>query len=135
MLARRTVAASFVAMSALLALAVVGTGQVHGQDGGGDAQVFRNVKLLTHVKDKKEMRAVMKEQAKALGVKCTHCHVKGDYASDEIPEKAVAREMMRMVERINGELFTWEEAPRATCFMCHRGDLEPRMQPQEPESG
>ena len=40
--------------------------------------------------------------------------------------------MMRMLERINREHFTWEGAPRATCFMCHHGEQEPRLDPIDP---
>src|SRR5215470_5120672 len=49
--------------------------------------------------------------ASGLGVTCSYCHGAPnvpfdsiDFASDERPTKRTAREMMRMVARINGEL-------------------------------
>ena len=71
----------------------------------------------------------MKRITRSLGTKCDHCHLTDsrDYASDEIPEKRLARDMMRMVEQINRETFIWDGAPEATCFMCHHGELEPKL--------
>lgn len=76
---------------------------------------------------------------RALGVRCTHCHVgqEGaplatyDFASDEKPAKAKARAMMRMVAAIEGEhlaKLAERRAPRiaVTCATCHRGVAEPR---------
>jgi hypothetical protein len=76
---------------------------------------------------------------RALGVRCTHCHVgqEGqpletyDFASDEKAAKLKAREMLRMVAAINGEhlakLTDRREPPiTVTCTTCHRGVTEPR---------
>jgi tetratricopeptide (TPR) repeat protein len=70
----------------------------------------------------------------ALGVRCTHCHVGTeamniwdyDFVSDEKPTKRKAREMMRMVNAINGEYLTRladldAEGVEVTCMTCHRG--------------
>src|SRR6476646_1943864 len=76
---------------------------------------------------------------RALGVRCTYCHVgeegqplsSFDFPSDKKPEKAKAREMLRMVGAINGEYLT-KLADRRTpqisvaCATCHRGVAEPR---------
>jgi tetratricopeptide (TPR) repeat protein len=76
---------------------------------------------------------------RALGVRCTYCHVgregeplaSYDFATDEKPEKVKAREMMRMVAAINGEHLAKLERRReprivVTCATCHRGVAEPR---------
>jgi hypothetical protein len=76
---------------------------------------------------------------RALGVRCSYCHVGPpdapmanlDFASDDKPEKRKAREMLRMVAAINGEhlsrLPTRREPPIVvTCATCHRGVREPR---------
>ena len=87
---------------------------------------FSNVELLTHVKDKREMRAIMKEQAKSLGVKCTYCHVKGKFDLDDKKEKVQARAMMRMVQEVNAKYFA-EEEQGITCWTCHQGAEEPQL--------
>ena len=92
---------------------------------------FTNLQFLPSDISTGELKERMKLVTRSLGTKCDHCHRTdvGDFASDEIRDKIVARDMMRMVEQINRDLFTWENAPEATCFMCHRGQHEPQMEP------
>ena len=87
---------------------------------------FVNVELLTHVKDKREMRAIMKEQAKALGVKCTYCHVQGKFELDDKEEKKTGRAMIRMVDELNAKYFPDAEQG-ITCWTCHRGSEKPEL--------
>ena len=81
----------------------------------------------------------MKAFTRALGVRCTYCHVgkEGDplsaydFASDDRPEKAKAREMLRMVSAINGDYLTKLANRRSPaigvqCATCHRGIAQPR---------
>jgi hypothetical protein len=76
---------------------------------------------------------------RALGVRCSYCHVGPpgaamadlDFASDDKPEKRKAREMLRMVAAINGDhlarLASRRDPPIVvTCATCHRGVTEPR---------
>lgn len=76
---------------------------------------------------------------RALGVRCTYCHVgeEGqplstfDFASDEKPTKTKAREMLRMVGAINTDYLTklvcgvrrpwWSRAPPVTAGSPYRG--------------
>jgi tetratricopeptide (TPR) repeat protein len=81
----------------------------------------------------------MRSFTRALGVRCTYCHVGEDgkplstfdFPSDEKPEKQKARAMLRMVGAINGEYLT-KLASRRTppvvvaCVTCHRGVAVPR---------
>ena len=88
--------------------------------------------------------AVMHSYESALGVKCAHCHVQGDFASDEKPQKETARKMIVMAREINGKYFAGHEGgaePAAadhdsakasdhahmhvTCYTCHHGSVEP----------
>ena len=102
----------------------------HAQGAEGDAaaeqQPLKNIKLLTG-KSRKEITEVMKAWSKALGVKCSHCHVK-DYAADEKPEKRTAREMLVMLNDINDKYPLMEK--KGTCYMCHRGTKEPHFEPE-----
>jgi hypothetical protein len=128
-----------VSATALLSVTACSPGESGREQAGAESDAgmnrlpseFTNLEVLPADISKAELKREMKLMTKSLGVKCDYCHRTDirDYATDEIEEKVIAREMMRMVERINLEHFTWEGAPEATCFMCHRGDREPRMAP------
>ena len=98
---------------------------------------FTNLQVLPADIGKQDLVEIMKGISKSLGAKCDFCHLTAmpDYASDAVDHKRVAREMMRMVERINEELFVWDDAPQATCFMCHRGRNEPQLELGAPAIG
>jgi hypothetical protein len=95
---------------------------------------FTNLEVLSADITKDELKQHMKLITKSLGTKCDYCHRTDirDYASDELLEKRIARKMMRLVERINRDHFTWKDAPEATCFMCHHGELKPQLEPTIP---
>jgi hypothetical protein len=93
---------------------------------------FENLKILPADTSRAELVAVMREFAGALGVRCNHCHVgpenllEMDFATDEKPEKVLARDMMRMVERINADLMAKMDFPaprqmKVQCVTCHHG--------------
>ena len=83
------------------------------------------------------LRATMVSFARSLGVRCTFCHVgqEGapltslDFASDANPHKDMARGMIRMTQRLNETdlpaILGASQAPRVTCFTCHRGSSHP----------
>jgi len=60
----------------------------------------------------------------------SHCHDVSQFAADVRPQKAIAREMMRMNGVINGQLLksiAGLRNPNASvnCVTCHRGQLVP----------
>ena len=63
----------------------------------------------------------------ALGVMCTYCHVQGDFASEDAPKKAIARNMIRMLGDINSRFP--DGKAHVSCYTCHRGEAEPKMTP------
>ena len=85
-----------------------------------------------------ELRAEMKLLKNGLGVTCEHCHQykpKRDFSVD-VPLKKRARLMLKMADKIQKELFTKEflgvkegDAPKATCYMCHKGKEKPDFKP------
>ena len=115
------------ALAVAASVALVSSRKVLADEPVNDTVQFKNVKILTGVTSKSEMRRIMKEQAAALGVKCSHCHVPGKFDLDEKKEKVAAREMMKMVRDINAlPVFKdAEEKPAVTCWTCHRGGTEP----------
>jgi hypothetical protein len=66
-------------------------------------------------------------------VRCSHCHVEGDYTSDAKRAKRAARDMAVMHRAINQELRKMEnlesrpaESRTITCMTCHQGKANPR---------
>jgi hypothetical protein len=74
-----------------------------------------------------EIMPLMRAYSAALGVKCTHCHVQGNFASDENPHKEIARMMISMTQEINAK-FEGDKA-HVSCYTCHRGETEPKLSP------
>ena len=102
---------------------------------------FRNLKVLPKNVSSKELSRIMVDEfTDGLGVSCGFCHKgdkeshKLDYASDENPEKQIARQMMRMAIRINrhyfksGHAIIGDSALIVTCYTCHRGTPRPAAQ-------
>jgi tetratricopeptide (TPR) repeat protein len=109
-----------------------------------DAQQFppqklQNLKVFPKDIPVRALLDTMGSFTRALGVRCTYCHVgeEGqplstfDFASDEKPTKNKAREMLRMVGAINGDYLTKLASRRSppvnvACMTCHRGVSVPR---------
>jgi hypothetical protein len=99
--------------------------------------VFKNIKLewFKNTPAKQLLDIMDGGYAKALGVRCTHCHVADDFASDEKREKRAAREMAAMHWDINQRLVRMqnlESGPEErfiNCATCHRGSTDPHKQP------
>ena len=100
----------------------------------------RNLKVLPADLSRDSIVKIMRfTVASGLGVTCGYCHgAPGvpfdsiDFASDERQTKRTARDMMRMVARINGELLpaiTTRGTPpiEVQCITCHRGAPRPQM--------
>jgi len=106
---------------------------------------FQNLKVLPKNISDQTLDKVMNEFSKALGVECKFCHVQvdstnWDMASDQKPEKSVARKMIKMSNKINKDFFKAktkygeEEAVlEIRCVTCHHGEPHPEIQegPQE----
>jgi hypothetical protein len=70
----------------------------------------------------------------ALGVTCNTCHARGNFASDEKPEKLTARRMLEMTRGINKQFFPDHKPKpnesvlgRVTCYTCHQGERTPKL--------
>lgn len=98
-----------------------------------------NLRVLQEDIAFRDLMDTMRGFTRALGIRCSHCHVgeegqplaEYDFASDEVPLKGKAREMLRMVRAINTEhlagLGERSDPPVAVqCFTCHRGTRVPR---------
>ena len=90
------------------------------------AQPLKNVKILTGL-SRPELQRVMNLMSDGLGVHCHYCHANdaSEGASDAKPEKARAREMIRMVMDLNARHFGGREV--VTCYTCHNGKEDPEV--------
>jgi len=99
-----------------------------------------NLTVLPEDTDPQTLRDVMRGFTAALGERCSFCHEGResapldtyDFASDDEEHKLIAREMMRMVATINGELIAGMDPATdgevtVSCATCHRGQSSPKM--------
>jgi len=100
---------------------------------------FTNLKVLPKNISHEELGKVMDHFKEALGVKCNFCHAASkdsnnhhlDFASDEKPEKNIARKMYKMTAKINKKYFNYnrsdegEAIPTVECMTCHHGSEHP----------
>jgi tetratricopeptide (TPR) repeat protein len=100
---------------------------------------LKNLQAMPEGTTVKQLVETMRGFTRALGVRCTHCHVgtEGqpletmDFVADTKSAKKTARQMIRMLQAINGEHLA-RLAERAdpnvtvSCATCHRGITRPR---------
>jgi photosynthetic reaction center cytochrome c subunit len=116
---------SLTAAACLLTLALFAQ-----EKGGGGAPKAKappkNLKIFTP----ETFRPAMDVFVKGLGLAdkggCNYCHV-ADRSSDENPKKDMARMMVTMVRDLNSKFPDGKE--HITCYTCHRGDPQPKMEP------
>lgn len=99
---------------------------------------FKNLKVLPRDISSEALQKIMVDEFEdGLGVSCNFCHAqeKGslhlDYASDEKPEKEIARSMMLMAMDINKKYFgddhplIGDSLMTISCVSCHHGVAHP----------
>jgi tetratricopeptide (TPR) repeat protein len=117
---------------------LIAAASVHAQ-GKFPPDSLRNVQAMPEGTTVKQLVEAMRGFTRALGVRCTHCHVgtEGqpletmDFAADSKASKRTARQMIRMLQAINGEhlaRLAERAEPNVTvaCATCHRGITRPR---------
>ncbi|HZI53593.1 MAG TPA: c-type cytochrome [Chitinophagaceae bacterium] len=96
--------------------------------------VFKNIKVIvgeSSVSAEHLLWMMNWGWSKELGVSCSHCHTKGNWESDSLPAKNIARGMWTMRVKINKELLPsitgldYEKNPKVSCITCHRGKPVP----------
>ncbi len=104
-----------------------------------DEHPHKNLKILPKNISHEDLDKVMDEFKEALGVKCNFCHAADkdssshhlDFASDEKPEKNIARQMMKMTIKINKKYFSYNKSAdgkaeqSVQCVTCHHGNANP----------
>jgi hypothetical protein len=107
---------------------------------------YKNLQILPKNITEKQMDSVMHHFTASLNVKCNFCHVKKegngneewDWASDKNKHKLVARDMMKMTNKLNDEYFPYSGKAEdmstiltVTCFTCHNGRKDPETRPKK----
>ena len=109
-----------------------------------DSTEWVNLLILPDSLTRDELIGTMRSFSDALGVRCTHCHVRTDgemdFPSDANPHKEIARGMMRLTWQINREilpaidgLHSGDQA-EVTCYTCHRGATMPTTSAPDPSA-
>jgi hypothetical protein len=89
---------------------------------------YSSVQKLTHLAEPQVLQ-VMAFFVSATGAEsCVACHNPADFASDELPRKRRAREMIGMVQAVTPTFFREE---RLTCYTCHQGRRQPGDLPED----
>lgn len=58
---------------------------------------------------------------------CNYCHEAGNFESDAVYTKVVARRMLEMTRTVNSEYKTHVGETGVTCYTCHRGNPVPKQ--------
>ena len=87
-----------------------------------DSGRHKNIKVLGAAPDS-TLIDTMNAWVFALGKDCAFCHVQGNFAADDKPEKVTARKMVEMATSINKNFFDGKSVVR--CYTCHQGNAHP----------
>ena len=105
--------------------------QIKGKENEPAEKVFKNIQMLKGVPAGRILRIMEMGYSRSLGVNCTHCHTPEKWESEDKNTKQIAREMMAMVGKINGELLKGvkniNEKAMINCATCHRGQIMPAL--------
>ena len=107
--------------------------RIMGRENEPAGKVFKNMRIewLKTTPARQLLDIMNGGYARALGVRCTHCHVERDFSSDDKRPKRAAREMATMHWTINqtlGKMKNLKSAPDdrlINCATCHRGETDP----------
>jgi len=103
--------------------------RIAGKEKAPAESVFQNIKTLKGIPAGQLLTIMNESFGHGLGVSCSFCHVPGQWASDQKPNKDVAREMVAMVGRLNTDLKSIRNLPDSNpmmgCITCHRVQQKP----------
>jgi hypothetical protein len=106
--------------------------EIAGRENELSTQVFKNIKALTFQVPAGQFVRAMDAFGRSLGVGCDHCHIVGQWDSDSLRPKRIARGMIRLIGMVNTELRNIQDFDRpvgASCWTCHQGSRRPSRGP------
>jgi len=112
---------------------------IKGKEDMPAESVYKNIKVFKGMPAKRIPPMMVMNFSRSLGMRCSGCHKRGDFASDENKHKDVARAMWTMQQDINQkylpDMKIDDDQPTVSCWSCHRGNHEPEVNPGvQPES-
>lgn len=123
-----------VTLSLSSVVAIVALTSMKPQEDAG----YKNLKVLPKNLTHEQLGKIMHDWSGALGVRCDFCHARNadgkgmDFASEAKPEKQMARDMFKMMDKINSKYFEAKKdslgmvmTSGVNCYTCHRGDSHP----------
>lgn len=96
-------------------------------EGPKAGQVYKNVKVLGDL-SVAEFTSLMVAMTSWVAPEqgCAYCHNVQNLADDALYTKVVARKMVQMTQRINGDWKAHVADTGVTCYTCHRGNNIPQ---------
>ena len=106
--------------------------RIAGKENEPAGAVFENVRVLGEVPAGRLLRIMQLGYSRSLGVSCDHCHVAGNWASDENEHKRIARQMAVLTRDLNEKALPAiaelaGKNPTVNCTTCHRGEEKPAV--------
>jgi hypothetical protein len=133
---------SYIVIAWIIIISIAGLGAI--APGARPDRAFKNLTVLPKNTSAGELSRIMIDEFEdGLGVSCSFCHTENkethrlDYASDQKPEKEIARAMMRMTLNVNKKYFNLKHpvigqpSLPVSCGTCHHGVPVPGQQVEE----
>lgn len=87
---------------------------------------FAKAQSPKSIKTEEEVvRENMLSISRQLGVTCNVCHSSENFKSDKKVQFKIAKEHIRITQLLIDSGMDGKKGPKASCFMCHRGELNP----------
>ncbi|MEK2688003.1 hypothetical protein [Bdellovibrio sp. GT3] len=77
------------------------------------------------VKTEEMIREEMVTISRELGVTCAECHNVQNFTDSSKKSFKVSKEHMKLTQMLKENGFDGKKGPTATCYMCHRGKVQP----------
>ena len=105
--------------------------EIAGKEQTPAEQVFKNIQTFKGMPAIRVLRIMEQAFVPNLGVECTHCHVDGDWASDDKRPKLTARGMWTLRADVQEQVrkVTGNADAVVTCYTCHKGSAKPTFAP------
>lgn len=105
--------------------------QIAGKEQQPAETVFANIQILKGMPAIRVLRVMEQAFVPNLGVTCQHCHVEGNWASDDKAPKKTTRGMWTLRAKTQDEVraATGNAGVVVTCYTCHKGQPKPTFAP------
>jgi hypothetical protein len=100
--------------------------RIAGRENEPAEKVFQNIQVMKGIPAGRFLSIMTEGFSPALGVRCSHCHVSGEWHLDEKEPKRIARGMWTMTGEINQQVKRIADPDaQVRCITCHQGNVEP----------